>query len=225
VNLHLFQDNIKPWLPLLGFPLGYVKEFHTLASNQTTKKPLPKKCQDIINENGEVLRISLRHVVYKLGSDGGMERVLEPFPDYQNILICKEDIILCDGKADALVLFDQEFNGFGVAPISSEIYETMKVHLFGFSRMFEHDQFIVPGEVTSVKRNSILISNLSIQGLSGGAVVCDINGGVIAYCGGATEKEKTPFGAYVFPIAHICTLVEREDSKKSSSDEDADIII
>jgi hypothetical protein len=149
-----------------------------------------------------------------------MTEILEPLQNLQNLKLQKEDIILCDGKADALVLFDQDFIGVGVVPVSPELFTMMKVHLFGFSNMLGHDHFTVPGEVMSIKTDSILISNLSIPGLSGGAVVCDANGGVIAYCGGASEKQKNPFGAYAYPIYYVRSIVEREDSKKSSSDEE-----
>jgi len=70
----------------------------------------------------------------------------------------------------------------------------------------------------------VLITCLSIPGLSGGAVVCDGTGGVIAYSGGAqTGKDLSPFGAYAYKIDYIEVLqegieeVEKQKQKKQKT--------
>jgi len=55
----------------------------------------------------------------------------------------------------------------------------------------------------SVFPGHFMISNLSVPGLSGSAVVWDDNG-VIGYCGGASiASDKSPFGAYAYPLNYV----------------------
>jgi len=111
-----------------------------------------------------------------------------------------------------------------VAPVSAQIYDLMKVHLFGFSSMLDHSSFVVPGEVMSVLPGSFqVISNPSTPGLSGSVIVWD-NGGVIGYLGGAPiVADRSPFGAYAYLLNYVFMSVQKaDDSKKSSSgDEDS----
>lgn len=135
--------------------------------------------------------------------------------------IGKDDIIKCDGEADALVLFDQEFDHLNSAPVCHEIMRSQAVHLFGFATLGDHCGFVVPGEVQSVGADNILISCPTIPGLSGGAVVCDGSGGVLGYAGGAQlVSDKSFFGAYAFrlePIAHDLKKAKEMDDHQSSS--------
>jgi hypothetical protein len=210
LNLHSFASEKQLHSPIVGFPDGHGKEFYKLVN-----KEIPKKIKKPVT--ADPIKLILSRLVFK-PKEGKMEEVIEK---YMEMTIEKDDIVLCDGDADAIVLFDREFDQVGVAPVSASVFVTMKVHVFGFSNVIGHDHFVVPAEVTSVKTDSILISNQSVQGFSGATVVADINGGVIAYLGGGVAKENDPFGAYSFSLNNIWNLVKREDEKKSSGESDS----
>jgi len=118
-------------------------------------------------------------------------------------------IAFCSGNVDALLLdlpFCATVEG---APISHQILQSQKVHIFGFSSNFPgHNHYMVPGEITSVGAKDVLVSCSSVPGLSGGAIVCDGSLGVIAYVGGALSgKDNSPFGAYGFKVDSVLLLL------------------
>jgi len=184
------------------------------------KKTPPKSVRSKSTDEFDPLRLTLRHRVFTQGLD---DHVLKVVPGATDMVLSKEDIIFVDGKADALVLFDRDFIDVEVAPLSVTMYPLMRVHLFGFSEMEGHTSFIVPGEVMSISRDYFRISNHSIPGLSGSAIVYDQDGGVVGYCGGcALGKDKSPFGAYAYPLSYVVKSVLRADDSKKSSSTDSD---
>lgn len=195
-----------------GFPGGYEGEFYRLCD-----KKIPNKITK--PAESDPLRITLKRKVTAVKEGQTIEN-LEALPDAANLIFTKEDIVFCDGSADVLVLFDRNFKGVGIAPVSAKIYEMMPVHLFGFAPHLNYFSFAVPGEVMSVGVGSFLLSNQSIPGLSGCAVVCDESGGFIGYCGGATTaNDGSPFGSYAFPLSYVYQNVRRVDAEKSTTDE------
>jgi len=170
-----------------GFPEGYIEEFKKIPSNKK-KKLLEREDSDPI----ELVIMQLKF----------------PSEAYEEIFrgtVTTETIIFCDGRNDALILFDDLFGKTTVpAPVSSEMMRTQHIHLFGFTQLGEHNWFSSPGEIMSITGTQISISSLTIQGLSGSAIVCDKSGGVLGFSGGAqADKQRTPFGAYVYRIDYV----------------------
>jgi len=181
------------------------------------KKKIPSKIPKPVES--DPIQITLKRKAPAIKEGQAMEK-LEVLPDAARLIFTKEDIVFCDGNADVLVLFDRNFKGVGIAPVSAKIYEMMPVHLFGFASHLNYFCFSVPGEVMSIGMGSFLLSNQSIPGLSGCAVVCDESGGVIGYCGGATTaKDGSPFGSFAFPLSYVYQNVLRVDAEKSTTDE------
>jgi len=133
--------------------------------------------------------------------------------------IGKNDVLFCDGEMDALVLFDfKELPSTNAAPVFGEIVRTQHVHLFGFAPLNPFKTFSVFGEVHSIQDGNILITCLSVPGLSGGAVVCDGTGGVIAYSAGAmTGSDKSTFGAYAFKLELLLAKLKTYKQATTSS--------
>jgi len=203
VNMHSFQED--DGTPLCGFPPGHDGQFKKIPGKITHGKKKGQKRK----RSSDPISIQIERVRFDLADGTKTERLEKIYGG----VIGPEDIILCDGPGDALVLFDQKFPGSTSAPVYAEISRSQSVHLFGFAPLGNHRWFCVAGEVQSIDVGTFLITCPSVPGLSGGAVVCDGTGGVIGYCGGGQGgSDGSFFGAYAFRIDMVMQFIEREFS-------------
>jgi hypothetical protein len=84
-------------------------------------------------------------------------------------------------------------------PLRLKVTETLNVHLFGFPSIGNlhygasgdsppQGMVIIPAEVTQIQQGHYMLSTKSQEGLSGAAVVCDQDGGIIGICCGQWEE-------------------------------------
>jgi len=201
--------------PLPGFPSGFGDAFrtlHKLGHKRSEKRKTNRKR----SADSDPIKIRVEH----LQIIGKTEKLIHLFEE----VIGKDDIKLCDGELDALVLFDKEDKDVPntiAAPVGNEIVRSQRVHLLGYAKIGAHEWFCVPGEVHSVTKGSVLITCLSVPGLSGGAVVCDGTFKVIAYSGGAEEgSDQSPFGAYAYRLDYIELKTESKQKSQSSEEQE-----
>jgi hypothetical protein len=77
--------------------------------------------------------------------------------------------------------------------MSTEVYPTMHVHVFGFAgalqdHPFNHRYAIIPAEVTGLRDNQMMLSSLSAPGLSESGIVCTKRGIPVGYIGGGFDR-------------------------------------
>jgi len=206
VNMHSFLDDNTN--PVPGFPDGFEDEFKKVRDRGHASRGKGKKRKQTAETDPVKIRVEQLQYGHEQGSK--TEKLTCLFEE----TIGEMDIKLCDGNMDALVLFDKEIPNTLAAPVFGEITRSQRVHLFGFAHLGKHEWFSVPGEVHSVSDGNVLITCLSVPGLSGGAVVCDGTGGVIAYSGGAQSgNDESPFGAYAYRMDLIQFLQARKDTE------------
>ncbi|PRP73255.1 hypothetical protein PROFUN_14830 [Planoprotostelium fungivorum] len=79
-------------------------------------------------------------------------------------------------------------------PTIFDPYQGQRISLVGFTPLLGVTSHIIPGQVTAVGPDIILVSVLSAKGMSGGAVACAATGAAIGFIGGSAEVAEERFG-------------------------------
>ena len=94
--------------------------------------------------------------------------------------------------------------------MSTEVYPSMHVHVFGFPGVLKDAQFghpyaIIPAEITGWHWNPMALSTLSSPGLSGCAIVCTKRGIPVGYIDGGFDgsAKNEQYQSYGFTLHGI----------------------
>jgi len=191
--LHTFaEENMKRAIE--GFPSGFDSEFKKLTESGHAKSKKPSKKEESDQEN-DPLKICLEVITDVDAAE----------PTYTIIFegtLVKDYIRYINGRHDALVLNIPFLHSVYSYPTIFDPYRGQRISLVGFTPLLGVTSHIIPGQVTAVGPDIILVSALSAKGMSGGALACSATGAAIGFIGGSAEVADERFVTYCIPM-HI----------------------